>query len=229
MLPPRSAKERDPDSTRQAILAAAEEEFAQKGFSGARIDEIAARSGYNKSLIFHYFDSKMGLYHAVIANTKGNVERQIYAGLLASLESAEPLDAEQVRGVIQRSVATYFDFLSERPTLRRILAWEAAEGWVIYHSLPTIQENMQQKFHVFVAYVRRAQAQGYLRAELDPIVLLVNILGMALIYLNSLPRYEVMFPEVDFASAAAMAHAREQLIRLVLYGAMTPTTCGDVE
>jgi TetR/AcrR family transcriptional regulator len=229
MSHPRSAKERDPDGTRQAILTAAEEEFAQKGFSGARIDEIAARAGYNKSLIFHYFENKLGLYQAVIGGAKGNVEQQFYAILLSSLASPEPLNAGQVASFIRQGIAESFDFLIERPTLRRILAWEAAEGWIIYRSLPTIQENVQQKLQTVAAFLQRAQVEGYLRPDLDPILLITNTLGMALIYLNSLPRYEAVFPQVDFSSAAALARARTQLIRLVLHGAMTPTSFGDVE
>src|SRR5450759_1417839 len=59
-------RERDAESARQAILDAAEEVFAENGFDGARIDAIAAASEYNKSLIFHYFDDKLGLYAEVV-------------------------------------------------------------------------------------------------------------------------------------------------------------------
>src|SRR5258708_3094500 len=57
-------RERDAEVAREAILKAAEEVFAREGFAGARIDTIAAESGYNKSLIFHYFGGKEGLYLA---------------------------------------------------------------------------------------------------------------------------------------------------------------------
>ena len=62
----RPKRERDAEVARKAILDAAEEIFAEHGFDGARIDAIAAVSGYNKSLIFHYFDDKLGLYTAVL-------------------------------------------------------------------------------------------------------------------------------------------------------------------
>ena len=48
--------------TRERILAAAEEEFSEKGFYGARIDSIAAASGMNKRMIYAHFDSKEKLY-----------------------------------------------------------------------------------------------------------------------------------------------------------------------
>ena len=48
---------KDPDSIHR-ILSAAEELFAEKGFDGARVDEIARRAGVNKALIYYYFASK---------------------------------------------------------------------------------------------------------------------------------------------------------------------------
>lgn len=59
-------RERDAEFARQAILDAGEKVFAEHGFDGARIDAIAAESAYNKSLIFHYFGDKLGLYAEVI-------------------------------------------------------------------------------------------------------------------------------------------------------------------
>src|SRR5205807_7119066 len=55
-------RQQDADRSRRLLLAAALEEFAAKGFAGARVQEIAARAGVNKQLINYYFDSKEGLY-----------------------------------------------------------------------------------------------------------------------------------------------------------------------
>ncbi len=72
----------DAEGTREAILDAAEEIFAENGFDGARIDAIAAKSGYNKSLIFHYFGDKLGLYAEVLR--RADVEtRELQARVLS--------------------------------------------------------------------------------------------------------------------------------------------------
>src|ERR671915_2654435 len=55
-------RQRDPERTKERILEAAVEEFSAKGFSGARVSEIAARAGVNQQLIAYYFDGKEGLY-----------------------------------------------------------------------------------------------------------------------------------------------------------------------
>ena len=52
--------------TRDAILKAAEEEFAERGFRGARSQNIADRAGVSKRLAFYHFRSKQGLYQEVL-------------------------------------------------------------------------------------------------------------------------------------------------------------------
>ena len=56
----------DADGAREALLNAAEEVFAEHGFDGARVDDIAETAGYNKSLIFQYFGDKLGLYGSLL-------------------------------------------------------------------------------------------------------------------------------------------------------------------
>jgi TetR/AcrR family transcriptional regulator len=55
----------DGERSRAALLDAALEEFAAKGFAGARVRDIAARAGVSKDLIAYHFGSKDGLYLAV--------------------------------------------------------------------------------------------------------------------------------------------------------------------
>lgn len=52
--------------SRNAILQAAIAEFSERGFDGARMEAIAARAGYNKSLVYRYFTDKKGLFEAVL-------------------------------------------------------------------------------------------------------------------------------------------------------------------
>ena len=54
-------------NTQEAILKAAEAEFVEHGFSGARVDRMAATAGVNKRMLYHYFGDKRGLYRAVLA------------------------------------------------------------------------------------------------------------------------------------------------------------------
>ena len=62
------------------------------------------------------------------------------------------------------------------------------------------------------------------RAELVPRLLITALISLSLIHLNSLPRYAAMFPDADFTSPAAVAHARDQITAAVLHEILSPAT-----
>lgn len=64
--PPRARWKQNPEGVRAEILRVATEEFAANGLSGARIDEIAARTRTSKRMIYYYFGDKEGLYRRVL-------------------------------------------------------------------------------------------------------------------------------------------------------------------
>jgi AcrR family transcriptional regulator len=66
-----------PDDTRESLLSSATEAFAEKGFSGARVDEIAAKADANKAMIYYHFGSKEGLYKAVLLRHLGGIHQKI--------------------------------------------------------------------------------------------------------------------------------------------------------
>lgn len=67
-MPPTTTPERrrDAQRTRSDILAVARREFAERGYSGARVDEIAARTSTTKRMIYYYFGGKEQLFEAVL-------------------------------------------------------------------------------------------------------------------------------------------------------------------
>src|SRR5579864_5925574 len=109
----RPKRERDAEVARNAILDAAEEIFAEHGFDGARIDAIAAASGYNKSLIFHYFGDKLGLYREIVLRVRAHFQSW-FGGILAPLvyNDARPLDVGTVRAFLETFVRWYFNILT---------------------------------------------------------------------------------------------------------------------
>jgi TetR/AcrR family transcriptional regulator len=215
-------RERDAEVARKAILDAAEKIFAQEGFDGARIDVIAEASGYNKSLIFHYFEDKLGLYRAIVLRMK----EMVYAGLSPMLapfltDDATPLSTGQVRVVLETAIRWYFNFLIEHTHILRILAWEAAESWRTFNSIFPTSDGIQSSLkhlETYTRFIRRAQAAGLIAPEFDPLFLLINVTDMCIMYLLSIPRYSLVYGEPPHASPERLAATREQIIKLLLDG-----------
>lgn len=219
---PRRDREHTADATRRAILAAAEEVFARDGFSGARIDAIAATAACNKSLIFHYFTDKIGLYQAVVGCAKEGLDTDFWArfhDLLKDEDAAH--EPARVRDLIASAVGLSFDMIERHPALRRIMLWEAAEGWRTFRQLNRIPGPSAEIITTVIAFLRRAQAAGIVRADLNVPILLALVLGLPLTYLGSIPRNEYIFPNEDFTSSAALKSARDHVIELVLHGTLT--------
>jgi AcrR family transcriptional regulator len=66
-------RQQDPEGTRQNIIEVASQEFALNGLSGARIDEIAAKTRSSKRMIYYYFGDKEGLYLSALENAYAEV------------------------------------------------------------------------------------------------------------------------------------------------------------
>src|SRR5260370_8742392 len=121
----RRGRAHDAEGAREAILNAVEKVFAEHGFDGARMDAIAEAAGYNKSLIFHYYDDKLGLYAAVLKRTDQQTS-ELQARVFASLLADESLtsDARKFRTTIETIIAFLFDFLVKNPPILLVSTWK---------------------------------------------------------------------------------------------------------
>jgi AcrR family transcriptional regulator len=215
----RRGRVHDAEGTRQAILNAAEQVFAEHGFDGARIDTIAETAGYNKSLIFHYYGDKLGLYTAVIKriDEQGNeLQGRIFAPLLADEHLTS--DACMFRTFLRTVIRFIFDFMIEHPHVVRIIAWEMAEGWQttrkIAHQLSTEDEKLYGQL------MKKAQESGLIRPGMDPNVMLGITYSSCLSYLTFIPRWEMVLEGEDLSSPDALARAREMIADFVIHGIM---------
>jgi len=210
----------DAEATRAAILKAAEEIFAQEGFGAARVDAIATRAGYNKSLLFQYFGDKLGLYQAIVKRTKEHLDQQFEPFLTAFAANPGAVrDAEQVREFIATTVRWIFDYYVEHPNFLRILAWEAADGWRTFNQLNTAAEPMRW-LQPAEALLRQIQAAHLVRPGLEVRFVVNMIAALSRQYLISLPAYQNESPETDLSSSGALTQAREQIVMWVLNAVM---------
>lgn len=206
--PPRP---RDAVTTRQAILDAAESHFAESGFSGARIDEIARSAGYNKSLIFQYFTDKDGLYRAVLSRCREINDAAFRAAIDADAILERPLTRASLWATLEASVSWIFDHFVEHPNYLRLFSWEMALGWNVFKESGGIEAS----FRFGLEMLRRAQDQGLLRDGIAPETVVVNVFSLPFVTLAAIPRFQGLrddakYPPYDTATL------REQTVRFVL-------------
>jgi AcrR family transcriptional regulator len=101
----------DPEGGRARILEAALGVFADRGYHAASIAEIGQRAGIAKSVMYHHFGSKAGLYEAIVEAQNADLIDQISAAL--------PSDPAAPR--LRAGIDAYFAFLEARPTVWRLL------------------------------------------------------------------------------------------------------------
>jgi TetR/AcrR family transcriptional regulator len=101
---------------RSTILAAALELFAAHGYDGIGVQQIARAAGVTKPTLYHYFQSKRGLFEALLAAKSGP--------LLDGLRRASTYDGDIVQ-TVTRVAAFYFDYQSREPLFYRLMlaAW----------------------------------------------------------------------------------------------------------
>lgn len=213
----RQKRERDAEVSRNAILDAAEEIFAENGFDGARIDAIAAASGYNKSLIFHYFDDKLGLYTAVLKriDQQGNELQAIMLTPLLTDESVTS-DAGKFRTFVQIVIRWIFDYMVENPRVLRMLVWEAAEGWKTIKKIAS-QFNTDD-VEMFRQLLSKAQEAGLIRPGTDPYLMFLMAITTCMSYPIFTPYLEMAFEDEDLSSPDALVRAREMIVNFVVHG-----------
>ena len=85
----RIVRRRNTEATRAAFLAEGETLFAKFGFDGVSLEQLAKQVGSNKTLASYHFNSKKGLYTAVIGNIVSDVTKAISERLRRSDDSVE--------------------------------------------------------------------------------------------------------------------------------------------
>ncbi|SHN55165.1 transcriptional regulator, TetR family [Geodermatophilus obscurus] len=112
---PGPPRQRDAERTRAEILDVATSEFADRGYAGARVDEIAAKTSTTKRMIYYYFGGKEQLYIAVLERAYKRI-RSLEQGL--DVEHLDPVQA------VRELAGLTFDHHEAHPDFIRLVSIE---------------------------------------------------------------------------------------------------------
>jgi AcrR family transcriptional regulator len=187
---PRRAKIRPDEPGREKVMSAGLELFGERGYHATSIAEIGLRAGIAKSVLYHYFGSKAGLWEEVaVAQTRD---------LVAAVAEAVPADPDAPR--LRVGVDAFLSFLAEHPAAWRLLLRSppADPGLIAIHK--RLAQEREQALNVLLT--RRAK-----QARDQPLAGLVGTAIRAFAEWwyehQDVPRERVVDAIMDMAAAAA--------------------------
>ena len=168
-------KKNDPVDARARILAAATEVFAQIGYAGARVDDIAARAGINKAMLYYHVGDKERLYATVLTET---VDQALASLQQATVKAKTP--ADKLACVLETLAA----FGTNNPQFVPIMLREVASGGT---SLPDeMLFRMAGIFRIVADVLAEGMASGAFRRT-DPLLTHVSLVGSMMFLVASQP------------------------------------------
>ena len=162
-------------SKKEDILLAAEHVFAERGFKGTTIREVARQAGIANSLIFYYFKNKVVLYEAVFQHDFDQLEELIQQNLNLDLDRLSTVKA---------LMFSLIDFATRHRNLLKILTREIIDNGSI------VQKITQRYFNPLIDFATEFLAEGKKEAlfkDVDPLHFLQSLMGMFVFYFISDP------------------------------------------
>ena len=162
-----------PAATRQALVDAATVLFAERGFDGVGIDELATRAGVNKALVSYHFGGKRGLYVAALGS--------VFAELAARIKSAEALGggaADTLHALLQALA----EFAKKRPAFPGLWLRELLSNGIE----PSLAPHLVQIAGVTRGLAARGAREGVFR-PVDPLLFHFGLIAPAIFFLATDP------------------------------------------
>jgi len=197
-------------STREKILATAQQIFIEKGKDGARMQEIADLAEVNKAMLFYYFSNKDLLYLEVLRS----VVRRLFEKV------NEVVISEQTpRKKLEQYVEAYINFLIENEGLPRIMLREIASGGEVIGKIfkEAIAEGTNPISENILAMLEDSMRKGEFR-QVDPVQTIVSITGMCLISFIASPIIREIFAHQAIDQGKFMQQRKDSIVDLLENG-----------
>jgi TetR/AcrR family transcriptional regulator len=170
--------------TKERILLAAQKEFSDRGFSGARMEAIARAAAINKAMLFYYFSSKDNLYRTVLVGVFSEIFGEI--GSFISGQLTPDLFLEKFPEI-------YIRFIARHPDLLRIMVFDLIHNPenVTAAMAEIVHEKMSFKPNPLFDLIRRWRVQGLI-SEADPMHFMMNIIALSIFSFIGKPMVEAI-------------------------------------
>lgn len=173
---PRKLKSRpagDRGNSKDRILVVAAEEFARRGYDGARVDEIVRRGKINKNLIYYYYGSKEALFVAVLESAYLKLRHQLDT---LKLDDIAPQEA------IEKLVVELFQFWASSTEFIGFLTSENLYKARHIKKSPIARTAYNNLIGQITSVLERGAKCGVFRSGVDPVDLYISISALGFQY-----------------------------------------------
>jgi AcrR family transcriptional regulator len=197
------------DSTIRKILQAATTVFAEKGFAGARVDEIADHAKVNKATIYYHIGDKKALYAMVLHDVFGVAADDIDRNIHDEQTPEEKLTA-YARAIAQT--------INKHPSVPRIMMYEIASGT---RNFPDEAANDLIRMFVKLAGILEDGVDKGVFTKVNPFLIHFLAVGPLIFYKNlkGLKDQYMNLPEADtlvkYLSSSAVDEIEQMILKIV--------------
>lgn len=163
-----------PHDTRVRLLQVAQVLFAEGGFRGTSLRDIARRIGIQAPSLLHHFPSKQQLYLAVLD--------RIFEGL-EDAAGALLVGRESYRDRMRNAISAAIDYIARRPDAVRILWQEMSDESGVGRQL--IKRRIPPLNSMALNFIFCGQREGEFRTEIDPFHFLLSLNSITLGYFTT--------------------------------------------
>lgn len=197
----------DKHNSKQAILDAAEEEFLEMGFHGAKTSSIAKRAGVTHAMLHYYFSTKENLYDVFISQKLQEVKNIMFPALLE--EGVDFIDRE--RTVIDKQ----FGYIQKHPYLPRFMLNEVLLKPERFNELiSNILQYDIEKFAIIQQEIDTASNEGKINFISLP-NLIIDILSLNIISQVMAPVVIGVMPGVGFDKNEFIENRKKEIIETI--------------
>ena len=209
---PKAELQRDPERTRAELLAVATEVFAESGYSGARVDEIAERTRTTTRMIYYYFGGKEGLYLAVLDRAYRGIRQ---AEQKLRVDHADPIEA------IRRLAEVTFDHHIEHDDFIRLVSIENIHRGDFIRRLTDLPQLSRPATSLLDEILDDGRAAGLFRPDVSALDVHLVISSYCVFQVANQYTFGYLF-DLDLAETSNRAHLR-RMIGDVVVGWLTST------
>ncbi|MBX9591880.1 MAG: TetR family transcriptional regulator [Hyphomonadaceae bacterium] len=199
-------RRRNPENTKQAILAAATTEFCRHGLKGARVNVISARSKTNIRLLYQHFGDKTGLYLAVLEH--------VYAEIRAEEQRLQLDEFDPIEGM-RRLVDFTFAFFGNHHDYVALMNNENMLRARHIKKSAKIRALTQPLVASIAKLLARGEKSGAFRKGVDPVQLYVSITAESYFHVSNRFTLSAMFDK-DLTDKAWLTERRRHAQDLIL-------------